>query len=160
MMSAKTAESGLKAANKIRTEQRRLKKAKGFQERAVGLLDGILASDQLGDVVGSIEGSYDIRPFSDAEAELITDIEETQNILTADNMDLMTGVLSESDIKILKNLSSGALNRKRSEKRVRADITQLRDKLNSEIVRTVDDKAAEADSSNLNDDDLRAKYGI
>lgn len=142
MDAAKTTESGLKAAEKVRTEQRRTKKAKTFQTKAIGLLSGILANPQLGDVLGSIEGAIDIRLFSDTEGELIADIEEAKNILTADNLDLMTGVLSESDIKILANLSGGALNRKRTEKRFISDVTQLRDKLSSQQVVTVDDQGA------------------
>ena len=135
-------ESGLKSARTIRTEQRRLKKAKGFQERSVALLDNILASNQVGDVTGPIEGRIDFKMFSDAEAELIADIDEAQNILTADNMDLMTGVLSESDIKLLKNLSSGALNRIRGKKRFLKDVQNMRDKLSSQLVLTADDKAS------------------
>ncbi len=149
MDAAKTTESGLKAAQTVRAEQRRTKKAKGFQSRAVDLLTGILASGEgllggdLGDVLGSIEGAIDIRFFSDDEAQVISDIEEAQNILTADNMDLMTGVLSESDIKLLKNLSSGALNRKRTKERFVKDVTTLRDKLASKLVVTADDIAGE-----------------
>jgi len=139
-MSGKTAEAGLKAAASVREEQRRLKKAQGFQSRAVELLDRILSSDQIGDVTGSLEGSYDMRLFSDAEAGLIADIEEAQNILTADNLDLMTGVLSESDIKIIKSLAGGGLNRKRGEKRFIGDATKLRDKLASKLVETADDQ--------------------
>lgn len=142
MDAAKTTESGLKAAGKVREEQRRTKKAKDFQARAIELIDNILSNDELDDILGSIEGGIDFR-LQDAESELIADIEEAGNILTADNMDLMTGVLSESDIRILKNLSGGALNRKRSEKRFRGDLTKLRDKLNSQQVITVDDTAAE-----------------
>lgn len=125
---AKTVESGLKQADGIRTEQRRLKKAEGFQNRAVQLLEGILDNEELDNVIGSIEGAIDFR-FDDAESELIADINETQNILTTDNMDLMTGVLSESDIQILKNLSSGALSRKRTSKRFKKDARELLDKL-------------------------------
>jgi hypothetical protein len=125
---AKTVESGLKQADGIRTEQRRLKKAEGFKNRAVQLIEGILANDELDDVLGSVEGAIDFR-FQDSEAELISDIEETQNILTAENMDLMTGVLSESDIQILKNLSSGALSRKRTFKRFKEDANELLNKL-------------------------------
>ncbi len=139
MQAATNVDSGLKQADKIRTEQRRLKKAQGFQRRAIDLLTNIIGNDQLGDIVGSIEGAIDFR-FTDVESELIADIDEAQNILTAENMDLMTGVLSESDIKLLKNLSSGALNRKRSEKRFRADAQSLLDKLSSALVQTVDDQ--------------------
>jgi len=137
--SAKTVGAGLKAAEGIRTEQRRIKKAKGFQERALKLLDNILDSGQIGDVTGSIQGAYDFRPFSDAEAELIADIEEVGNIMTADNLSLMTGVLSESDIKLLMSLSSGGLNRKRTVKRFKKDVKAMRDKLSAKLVETVDD---------------------
>jgi len=139
MDSAKTTETGLKAAGKVREEQRRTKKAKAFQVRAVDLLDKILANDELDDVLGAVEGAIDFR-LQDDEAELISDIEEAGNILTADNMDLMTGVLSESDIKILKNLSGGALNRQRTEERFISDVTELRNKLASTPVVTVDEQ--------------------
>lgn len=138
--SGKTPESGLKAAEKVRSEQRRLKKAKGFQSRALDLMKGIVSNPQLGDVLGSIEGSYDTRLFSDAEAELIADIREVGDIMTADNMDLMTGVLSESDIQLLKNLSSGGLNRTRSEKRFLSDVNDMITRLSSQIVKTADDE--------------------
>jgi len=51
----------------------------------------------------------------------------------------MSGVLSESDIRILQNLASGALNRKRGEKRFRKDAQGLLDKLSAKLVQTVDD---------------------
>ena len=146
MDSAKTTESGLKAAGKIRSDQRRNKKAQAFQIRAVELLTKILASDELDDVLGSIEGSIDFR-IQDAEAEIISDIEEATNILTADNMDLMSGVLSESDIRILKTISGGGLNRKRSEERFRTDVQTMIDKLNSQQVLTVDDQQKVVDQN-------------
>jgi hypothetical protein len=142
MDAAKNTQEGLKQAVKIREEQRRNKKAKSFQQRAITLLDKILSNDQLNDVLGPLEGAVDFR-LSDVESDLIADIEEAQNILTADNMDLMTGVLSESDIALLKNLSSGSLNRKRSFKRFTDDVTKLRNKLASGQVFTPDDIQAE-----------------
>lgn len=138
MDSAVTTESGLTKAKSVREEQRRLTKAAGFQDRAITLIKGILSNDQLPDVLGSIEGSIDMR-FSDAEAELIADIEEVSNILTADNLNLMTGVLSETDIKILANLASGGLNRKRSESRFKKDAGDILSKLSLKRVETVND---------------------
>ena len=99
MDAAKTTEAGLKAAKLVREDQRTAKKAKTFQERGVSLLDSILGNPQLGDVLGSVEGSIDFR-LSDSESELIDDINEVGDILTADNLNLMSGVLSESDIRI------------------------------------------------------------
>jgi len=138
---AKTTERGLKAAEKVRTEQKRLTKAQGFQDRAVELIDLILGNDELGDVLGAVEGAIDIR-FQTSESELIADIEEAKNILTAENMDLMTGVLSESDIKILANLAGGALNRKRTKTRFVKDLSEMKEKLTSKKVTTVNDEAS------------------
>jgi hypothetical protein len=164
MDAAKTTETGLKSAEKVRVEQRRTKKAQVFQTKAVELLTGILGNTQLGDVLGSIEGNIDVRLFSDAESELIADIKEAANILTADNLDLMSGVLSETDIKILQNLSGGALNRTRTEKRFIKDVTELRDRLSSSLVTTIDDRAGQADAAELERKkarlaELRAKAG-
>lgn len=141
MDAARTTETGLKAAGKIREEQRRLVKVQGFQDRSIVLLDKLLASDELGDVLGSIEGTIDFR-LQDSEAELIADIEEVGDILTADNLKLMSGVLSESDIKILRNLAGGGLKRTRTEKRFRADVQAIRDEMAAKRVLTVDDKQA------------------
>ena len=131
MNAADNTEAGLKRASEIRDEQRRTKKGQQFQNRAVSLLNRIVTNPQLGDVLGSIEGAIDLRLFSDAEAELIADIEEAGNILTADNLDLMTGVLSETDIALLKSLASGGLNRKRSEERFLEDVQQMIDRLST-----------------------------
>jgi hypothetical protein len=146
MDAAKTTEAGLKAAGKVREDQRRTKKAQGFQTRAIELLDSILGSDELDDVLGSVEGAIDFR-LQDSEAELIADIEEAGNILTADNLSLMSGVLSESDIKILKNLAGGGLIRTRSENRFRSDVGKIREKLSSELVVTVDEEKALRDQN-------------
>jgi len=141
----KTVEAGFKEASKIRTEQKRMVKAQGFNDRAVELLTSILENDELGDVLGSIEGAIDFR-FQDSESELIADIEEAGNILTADNLSLMSGVLSETDIKILKNLAGGGLNRKRSKDRFVKDVTSIRDKLAGAVFKS----SAEAPPANTN----------
>jgi hypothetical protein len=131
MDAAENTEAGLTRAREVRDSQRKTQKGKQFQGRAVSLLKKIIENPQLNDVIGSLEGSFDTRLFSDAEAELIADIEEAGNILTADNFDLMTGVLSESDISILKNLSSGGLNRKRTEERFISDVKGMIDRLST-----------------------------
>lgn len=145
MDAARTTETGLKAAGKIREEQRRLVKVQGFQDRSIVLLDKVLASDELGDVLGSIEGTIDFR-LQDSEAELIADIEEVGDILTADNLKLMTGVLSESDIKILRNLAGGGLKRTRTEERFRADVQAIRDEMAAKRVLTVDEQSSKSQS--------------
>ena len=72
-----------------------------------------------------------------AQRHNAADIDEVASILTADNLKLMSGVLSESDIKLLKALSSGALNRRRGETRFRKDVGKMLDRLSSNLaVRT------------------------
>tara|TARA_R110000787_G_scaffold194120_1_gene305725 strand:+ start:31606 stop:32991 length:1386 start_codon:yes stop_codon:yes gene_type:complete len=131
MDAADNTEAGLTRAREVRADQRRVKKGKQFQSRAVSLLNKIIANPQLPDVLGSIEGAIDMRLLSDKEAELIADIEEAGSILTADNLDLMSGVLSESDIALLKNLASGGLNRKRTEDRFISDVQAMIDRLST-----------------------------
>jgi len=148
MDSAKTTESGLKEAGKVRTEQRRLKKAQVFQNRAIELLDNILSNEELNDVLGSVEGTdagflFGEKIRSDREAEAIADIQETESLLTADNLSLMTGVLSETDIKIIRQLAAGALIRTRGEARFIKDVTSLKDRLSSQLVQTADDTATD-----------------
>jgi hypothetical protein len=111
---AKTTEGGVKNAEALRVKQVQQKKGRAVKDNAYSLLKRISENDQLGDVVGSIEGAYDFRLFSDAESGLINDIEEVGNLLTAENLDMMTGVLSESDIKILRDIGSGGIKRTRS----------------------------------------------
>ena len=141
MDAAKTTDEGLKNAGTIRGQQRQMKKAKVFQKQAVSLLTSIIENPQLPDVTGSIEGAYDTRLFSDSESGLIADIQESVAILTSDNMDLMSGVLSESDLALLKNLSSGALDRKRPASEVIKRATELRNRLDAAIIQTPEERS-------------------
>lgn len=146
MDAAKTTESGLTSAQKVRTEQIRLEKGKEFQARAIELLQGILENPELADVIGGQEGTgegffFGKQILSDLEADAVSDIEEATSILTSGNLDLLSGVLSDTDIALLKDLSSGALKRIRSEPRFRADVQKLIEKLSSKLVVTVNDTA-------------------
>ncbi len=146
MDAAKTTETGLKAAQKVRTEQIRLKKGKEFQLRAIELLEGILINPELDDVIGPTEGTgegffFGKQILSDNEADAVADIEEAVSILTGGNLDLLKGTLSDTDIQLLKDLSGGALKRIRGEKRFRGDVQKLIDKLSSKLVITTDDTA-------------------
>ena len=68
-----------------------MKKAKIFQVQAVELLDSIITNPQLGDVTGSIEGSFDTRLFSDAESGLIADIKEPRPAVQYKTTELSQG---------------------------------------------------------------------
>lgn len=121
-----------------------IKKGELLKERAVTLIDSILKAKKLGDVLGPIEGSFDIRLDAD-EAEIITDIQELGDILTGENLDLMTGVLSESDIKIIRSIGGGATNRKRKIDSFRDRMSMLRDAMSKP--KTKEELNQEADNA-------------
>jgi len=158
---AKDTESGFKEAAKVRDKQRQVKKFNAFQARAVDLLDKVLANPELNDVIGSIEGSdkgllFGAQYHSDGEANAIADIKEAADILTGGNLDVMTGVLSETDIQIIRNLAGGALNRTRDENRFIKDVTELRNKLAAQIATPFGGKkqSGSADFAGTSDEDL------
>ena len=132
--SAKTTESGIKEAGKHRDKQRRLVKFNGFRETALGLIDGLLANDELADITGPVEGAEVegtfFKVWGDKEADAVNDIQQIKDIMTSDNLKLMTGVLSKTDIDLLANLAGGALNRTRGDERFRGDLIKLQKKLN------------------------------
>ena len=136
--SATSASEGLEIATALRENQRNNDKAQVFQKRAIKLLTRVLGSDELNDVLGSVEGAIDFR-IQDNEASLISDINEISNILTSDNLDLLTGVLTDKDMDVLRDLSAGALVRTRSSDLFKADATALLNSLQSKLVETVND---------------------
>jgi hypothetical protein len=102
-----------KAKREAKEEVKRTEKGLKVRKQAISVLENILSSENRGalrDVVGTIDGRFDFRLQGD-EADMVSQIKELGDTLTADNLDLMSGVLSESDIMLLKNLSAGGLNR-------------------------------------------------
>lgn len=114
----------LKTQEKLKSIQ----KKDQFKKVALELVDKILGSDEIPDVLGPAEGSIDFR-LDWTEAELIADIKELESILTGENLDLMTGVLSESDIAILRQIGAGGLDRRRTPKEFKRRLEELKTSL-------------------------------
>lgn len=122
--SSKTAQEGLEFAAKVREQQETLDKQKQFKNDAIFLLERIVKNEEIDDVLGTVE-QYNFPRFSANERRAIADIRGASEILTVENMDLMTGVLSESDLKVLRTVSSYALDRSRSPEDFLADVNRL-----------------------------------
>ena len=120
------------------------------------MLKRIIENPNLPDVVGSLEGDEDswLHMWDDDETSLIADIEEVSNILTVENLDLLTGILSDSDLALLKSLGAGGLNRKRSGIAFLADAKDLLGKLSSQLVVTVDDPTTNSVGTQLTEQDV------
>jgi hypothetical protein len=139
---ATNAEDALAQASTIREKQRVLVKGKVFQKRALSLLKRIKASSALPDVTGSREGDPDSwfgssTRWDQAETDVVADIEEVTSILTSGNLDLMTGVLSETDIQLIRQMSAGGLNRKRGDDKFMDDLDEMIARFSNVIPDTV-----------------------
>lgn len=76
---------------------------------------------------------------SDAEV----DIGRLEAILTKENLGLMKGVLSESDMAVLKQISAGGLDLRQGDEKIRSELEKIQEKLQ---------KAA--DASSIKDQDI------
>lgn len=105
-------ENGQAAEEAVESEN----KARGVQVSAIKLAASIFANPETTDVVGPLQGRGANNWLFDSDnSNAISDIEELADILTTENLDLMTGVLSESDIKLLRSVAGGGLDRRRSD---------------------------------------------
>lgn len=61
--------------------------------------------------LGAQFGVYDryTPNLTDAAMDAETDLNQLRSLLTAENLDLMTGVLSESDLKVIANVAGGGI---------------------------------------------------
>jgi hypothetical protein len=78
-------------------------KKKAQAQKTLKVMDDILVSDNLDNITG-ITG---LIPFNTGKSkDLLGQVQQMKSLLTADNLGIMTGVLSESDIKIIEGLSN------------------------------------------------------
>lgn len=87
-------------------EQRRLKEQEA--DRTIGLIDRLLKSEDLGSISGA---STTVPVVGAAQAftarDELNDLKALSNLLTMGNLGRMSGVLSESDIRLIANAASG-----------------------------------------------------
>ncbi|MCP4338238.1 MAG: hypothetical protein GY799_04975, partial [Desulfobulbaceae bacterium] len=98
---------------------------------AAGLAKEIADSEYLGDITGTITTDYPA--IRESSQDLINKADRLQSLLTVDNLKLMSGVLTDRDIKFLTNVASG-LNIaeggiKGSEKGVRNRLNEISKKI-------------------------------
>ena len=106
--------------------QKKIKSGQDLQRTALDLIDSISGSNKIADVLGGVEGRIDFR-LDLEEADLIADISELSDILLSGKLDLMSGVLTDKDMEVLRRVASGGLNRVASTSRFTTRLKSIRD---------------------------------
>jgi hypothetical protein len=94
--------------------------------RAYELAEGLRNRPGLSGAVGPIQGRMPV--FDPAKADARADMKELGNLLTMANLGRMTGVLSESDIRLIASASSG-LDEMASDERAIAKLNEIVERL-------------------------------
>lgn len=122
------------------TEAEEGEKETSQANQTIGVIDSILGSERLDNITG-LSGAL---PFSlPGTQDLLGQVQQLKSLLTANNLGIMSGVLSESDMKIIQGLSNdiiidtdeqGNVTRiKGSEKGTRKKLKQIKDKLTESL---------------------------
>lgn len=116
---------------KVKEAEEKQKKGAVLKDTARRLIDDLLQNP---DAVKSVVGPFDsmtptLRSSSgDTEAK----IGQLRSILTAENLGLMTGVLSETDLKVIADIAGGGLVTTRGDEGFLKELERLRESLASE----------------------------
>ncbi len=118
---ADTPEKGIKLAADLRKTQKQEAKKARVTEQIPGLIDGILSNPEWKDVIGVFDDSAigNFIRMDQGEADAIAMFDLLGDVMTGENLDMMTGVLSESDLQVLRNIGAGlTANRSISEEQM------------------------------------------
>jgi len=137
---AEDVETGMALATTTREQQKTNKKGREVQQNALIIAKRIRNNGDLNAVLGSKQGASQLGDLAHrndpGETDAIVDIENLLNMLTADNLSMMTGVLSETDIQIIADVAGGGLNRLRSEGLFKADLDRIITSLSNSLIRS------------------------
>lgn len=123
--------SNATALQKRTAAEEQKKKAGSIKEESLRIVRDLLSDKSQ---IHSSVGSFDSKMPSMTESAVDFDnkLDTLRSLLTAENLGLMSGVLSESDLKIIADIGSGQLNKNGSEKEFIAALTRLEEKLSGE----------------------------
>ncbi|CAH9011692.1 putative DNA injection protein [Vibrio phage 199E37-1] len=143
-------------ANKVERESKVAEKeqskvqAVDFSNEVYDLATSIANDPQLNDITGPVNTM--LPTVSGKSQDLINKAERLESMLTKENLGLMSGVLTDKDIQMLRSISSGINvtdgGIKGSYEGTKKRLMQIADKI----------KSATGNRSNLSDDELLSKY--
>lgn len=98
---------------------------------AFNISDRLLNSNAegLNGATGNFYGNENFPTFSQSTRDAEIDITRLKTIMTKDNLKLMSGILTDNDIKFLTRLAAGGLDTRYSTKQFKAELAQINSKL-------------------------------
>jgi len=111
-------------------------KAGKLKDTVISLAKDLRNHKGLDRSVGSMQGSAlgQALTFNEDSQDFNNKYNQIKSILTAENLDMMTGVLSETDIKILSDIAGGGLQLRGSEDAFKAELDKLIGSSNSQEI--------------------------
>lgn len=116
------------AMQKRREAEAQKEKAESIKQEGLRIVEDLLSDkSQIHANVGSFDSFTP--SMTDGAIDFDNKLETLKSLLTAENLGLMSGVLSESDLKIIADIGSGELNKKGSEREFISALERLKGKL-------------------------------
>ncbi len=114
---------------RIKIEEERIKqdKAANLKNEVLRLTDGLLNPKRRDDLKRAVGPFSSRKPtVTGGAADVEADVAQLRSILTAENLGIMTGVLSESDLKVIADIAGGGIQLGRSEEGFISELERLR----------------------------------
>jgi hypothetical protein len=143
------------AEAKAKEQSEKINKAREVKENALRLVRELLADrESTLSNFGRLDQYKPDLAKGDSAVDASRKLNQLEDILTSDNLGIMTGVLSETDLQVIRNISAGGLDRAISDSQALENLRQLEEKFSKDI--------AESGSHQqpLTDEQLLKKYGI
>lgn len=109
-------------------------KAAGLKAESLRIVDELLKDpDAIRSVVGPTDSSIFSPTLFPSSLRAQTGINQLKSILTAENLGIMSGVLSETDIKIIAAIAGGGLDVGGDDEAFIQELTRMREKLSAQV---------------------------
>lgn len=112
---------------KVREIEDQQEKAAALKDQVVSLAKELQSHKGLDRSVGTLQGSGlgQMVTMSGDSQDFINKHNRLKSLLTAENLGIMSGVLSESDLKVISDIAGGSLQLRGSEEAYRAELAKL-----------------------------------
>lgn len=107
-------------------------KASQFKGDTKRLIDDLLRDpESLRAITGTVDSMFPTIMPRSAEAQV--KLNQLRDMLTTENLGLMTGVLSETDLQVLRNVAGGGLAQNRSDAGLIAELQRIQQQLGGQL---------------------------